>query len=264
MAEPESTTGLPVRRIRSGHAEFLPEIQAITEQDHSPAARILTIVVALVVVSAIAWAGFSKVEKVASAPGQVRPAGAVMKVNHPEGGTVAAIAVREGQRVEAGQTLLRMDAELLGEEIAKVAGKQSKLLAELARLQAEAENGKPLFPDDLAAQRPDLVAAQGQLFEARKRSLTARRIAADRVVEQRRSDVAVIDRRVTQLERSLAILKEQRGATRTLMEKGYFPKLRFLSLERDMELLEWLDQELQATHLPVCGMLRGHGESGTV
>lgn len=238
MAEKEPARGPTVRRIRSGHAEFLPEVQAITEQDHSPAARVLTLVVALVVVAAVAWAGFSKVEKVASAPGQVRPAGDVMKVNHPEGGTVAAISVREGQRVDAGQTLLRMDAELLGEEIAKVAGKQSKLLAELARLQAEAEDTQPIFPDDLAVERPDLVAAQGQLFEARKRSLTARRTAADRVVEQRRSDVSVIDRRVAQLERSLAILKEQRGATRSLMEKGYFPKLRFLSLERDISELE--------------------------
>lgn len=238
MAGRDAQAALPVRRIRSSHSEFLPEIQAITEQDHSPAARLLTLVIALVVAAAIAWASLSKVEKVASAPGQVRPAGDVMKVNHPEGGTVVTIAVREGQRVAAGESLLVMDAALLREEIAKIAGKQSKLMAELARLQAEAEGGAPAFPEDLAAERPDLVAAQRQLFEARARSLAARRTAADRVVEQRRSDVAVLDRRATQLERSLAILAEQRGATRTLMDKGYYPKLRFLSLERDISELE--------------------------
>lgn len=255
----------PARRIRSRHAEFLPEIQAITEQDHSPAARLLTFAVASIVAAAIAWAALSKVEKVASAPGQVRPAGDVMKVNHPEGGTVAALAVREGQRVVAGETLLTMDAELLGEEIAKVSGRQSKLMAELVRLQAEAEGSVPVFPDDLAQRRPDLVDAQRELFEARKRSLRARATAAERVVEQRRSDVAVFDRRVAQLERSRAILIQQRAATRTLMDKGYFPKLRFLSLERDISELEGqLDEARQGRIGAQAGLAEARGQRDSV
>ena len=236
----ESVTpgALPTRRMRVRHAEFLPEVQAITEQEHSPAARVLTLVIALVVAAAIAWAAISKVEKVASAPGQVRPAGDVMKVNHPEGGSVASIAVLEGQRVQAGETLIVLNGDLLREEIAKIAGRQSKLMAELSRLQAEAEGTEPVFSESLATERPDLVEAQRQLFDARRRSLESRRTAALRVVEQRQSDVRVFDRREAQLERSLAILEEQRVATQTLMDKGYFPKLRFLSLQRDISELQ--------------------------
>ena len=157
-----------------------------------------------------------------------------MKVNHSEGGSVAEILVREGERVESGQLLLTMDSELLREEIAKVGGKQSRLMAELARLQAEAERGEPAFPAELVTARPDLVAAQRQLFEARRRALESQVTAADRVVEQRYSDIQVLDRRIAQLERSLTIMLEQRAATAKLMDKGYFPKLRFLSLERDI------------------------------
>ena len=238
MASDSRLPALPARKIRADTAEFLPEVQAITERDHSPAARVLTISVALIFVAAVAWAGFSKVERIASAPGQVRPAGDVMKVNHSEGGSVAKILVREGERVESGQLLLTMDSELLREEIAKVGGKQSRLMAELARLQAEAERGEPVFPAELETARPDLVAAQRQLFEARRRALEAQVTAADRVVEQRYSDIQVLDRRIAQLERSLTIMLEQRQATAKLMDKGYFPKLRFLSMERDIAELE--------------------------
>ncbi len=222
------------RPMSKHYAEFLPAAQAVSEREHSPAARLLIFCVALVVAAALLWAGLSRVERVASAPGQVRPAGSVMNVNHGEGGRVVALRVREGARVVAGEVLLEMDPVLLEAEVAKIKGRQANLMADLARLQAEAE-GRPIaFPAELTLSHPELVAAQSKLHEARGKALFAERTAAERVVQQRRSDLVVLDRRIAQLGHSLELLEEQRSTTAKLMDQGYFPKLRYLTLQREV------------------------------
>ena len=218
--------------------EFLPEVQALREDDHSPAARWLLAAVALIVAAALAWGLLGRVEQVATAPGQVRPAGSVMTVNHPDGGRVTGVWVAAGDRVEAGQTLVGLDSALLDGEIAKLAGQRAALEADLARLQAEAESGKLDFPAGLSRSHPDLVEAQWRLYEARRETLSGRRAAADRLIEQRRSDVAVLDQRIGQLRRSLAIIEEQRRSAATLMEASYFPKLKYLTMEREVSELQ--------------------------
>ncbi|MCG8361238.1 MAG: HlyD family type I secretion periplasmic adaptor subunit [Kiloniellales bacterium] len=231
------------QRIVARYRQFLPEAQALSEREHSPAARLLLLTVTLVVATALLWAGLSQVEKVATAPGQVRPLASVMNVNHAEGGRVAEVLVGEGERVSSGQALAVLDAELLDEEIAKIRGRQAKLMADLARLQSEAEDQPIAFPAALKHDRPDLVEAQTKLYDARRLAQASERVAAERVIEQRRSDIAVLDHRIVQLSRSLEILEEQRGSTAVLMDKGYFPKLRYLSMQREIsEISGQLDE----------------------
>ena len=241
--------------------EFLPEVQALREDDHSPAARWLLAAVALIVAAALAWGLLGRVEQVATAPGQVRPAGSVMTVNHPDGGRVTGVWVAAGDRVEAGQTLVGLDSALLDGEIAKLAGQRAALEADLARLQAEAESGKLDFPAGLSRSHPDLVEAQWRLYEARRETLSGRRAAADRLIEQRRSDVAVLDQRIGQLRRSLAIIEEQRRSAATLMEAGYFPKLKYLTMEREVSELQGQLGEARQAVLAVAAPAAGTVQS---
>ena len=79
---------------------------------------------------------------------------------------------------------------------------------------------------------------QRQLFDARRQSLAARRDVADRVIEQRARDAAATVAREKQLTRGLGILQQQEAAVSDLADKGYFPRLRYLSIRRQVSDLE--------------------------
>jgi adhesin transport system membrane fusion protein len=98
----------------------------------------------------------------------------------------------------------------------------------------------PSFPPDLAAARPDLVAAQTSLHEARTTAFTAERRSLEEVIRQREREVHSADGQARQSAASLKILKEQEAAVAKLAGKGYFPQLRYLSLQREVAETEGL------------------------
>jgi HlyD family type I secretion membrane fusion protein len=247
--------------LRGRYAEFLPGELAVARRRHSPLAGALVVVIALVFLVVVLWAALAKVEEVATAPGQVRPAGRVKVINHPDGGRVAALFAEEGQKIELGQVLLEFDAGLLEEEIANVTGEWQGLLAAVARLDAEAAFEDVTFPDHLLSARPDLVLTQLQLYNARAEGMGSRRAATDKVIEQRQSEVAQQDRRVSQLEQSLAIVREQEAAVAQLIDKGYFPRLRYLSLQREIsELAGETAQAKSARHAAIAALSEAGAE----
>ncbi len=227
-----------VASTQSRYADFLPEAQAIAAREASPVARILIFVITLLFAVALTWAWLSQVEQVATAPGVVRPAGKVKIVNHPDGGRVAAIHVREGDVVSKGSKLIEFDRGAVREEIARRTTEWQSLTGEGARLAAESADAPLRFPARLAAARPDIVRTQTRLYETRHKALVSRRAVGDRVIEQRDREAGALAARLEQLERSLEILREQERAIAELTAKGYFPRLRHLSIKRQISDLE--------------------------
>ena len=238
---------------RDEFAQFLPDVEAVTEQRHSPVASLLIVAVAGFVLAALVWAHFARVEQVAVAGGVVRPQGQIKTINHPEGGRVAEVLVAEGAVVEAGQPLIRLDGELMNEKAAQQNQEWQALAAEVARLEAEAEGVRVVaLPDELAAGRPDLLAAHTRLLRARLEATEMRRATADRVVEQREGDAAALQESRKRLTGTLAILREQEAAVRELVAKGYYPKLRYLEIKREISeyrgQIAELDEQLAAAY----------------
>ncbi|HKY94964.1 MAG TPA: HlyD family type I secretion periplasmic adaptor subunit [Kiloniellales bacterium] len=216
------------------YADFLPDSQAVAERAHSPLARTLLLVLSLMVIAFVAYISIAEVDQVASAQGVVRPGGRVKVVNHPDGGRVAAIHVREGDQVVEGQPLLELDPAIIGEEVEKRRAAWIVSELQVARLTAEAAGLTPEFPDDLADERPDLVASERALYQARAEAIATRRAQADEVVRQRQQDVATLEARDKQQRQSLELLRQQIAALEKLRAQGYFPELRYLTVLREL------------------------------
>lgn len=226
------------------YTDFLPEAQAISEQRHSPLASILIMVIAGFFLVIILWAALAVVDQAVVAPGQVRPGGKVKVVNHPEGGAVAEILVRDGDLIDKDQAVLILDDQLIRAEVRRLKGDLLTLEAELARLEAEAADGTGInFPRSVIDDRPDLVATHTRLFEARKAALAAQRESADREIEQAQAEINSLRVRIRTLQSSAQVLQEQVASLQTLTDKGHFPFLRFQSVQRQLnETLGELDQ----------------------
>ena len=235
---PRAISHVPRLLPRAEFADFLPEIEAVAEREHSPLARTMVIALSLMFAIALAWAAIAEVDRVASAESQVRPFGRVKVINHPDGGIVTALHVHEGQAVKEGDVLVEIDPAVIEQELAKARAEYLTRSAEVARLTAEVTGGKLEFPAEVVTERPDLVATQTKLFNERAGGLDSKRDAAAEVVRQKQSEAAGLVVQIAKLEESLVVLQEQERATSTLADKGYFPRLKYLSIKRELAQLE--------------------------
>jgi len=235
---PRAISHVPRLLPRAEFADFLPEIEAVAEREHSPLARTMVIALSIMFAIALAWAAIAEVDRVASAESQVRPFGRVKVINHPDGGIVTALHVHEGQPVKEGDVLIEIDPAVIEQELAKAKAEYLTRSAEVARLTAEVTGGKLEFPAEVVTERPDLVATQTKLFQERAGGLDSKRDAAAEVVRQKQSEAAGLTAQIAKLEESLKVLVEQERATATLADKGYFPRLKYLSIKRELAQLE--------------------------
>ena len=90
--------------------DFAPALLAIQERPPAGLPRVVALTVAAAIGLMITWAGFAKLDVVATAEGRLVPSSLVKVVQPAEAGVVADLLVKEGDTVSAGQLLLRLDA----------------------------------------------------------------------------------------------------------------------------------------------------------
>ena len=185
--------------------------------------------IALLLMALLGWLAWAQVDEVVHAAGAVEPAGRVKIVNHPRGGRVAAIHVREGQEVAAGTILVSFDGEVARSERSELMGRLQLRTAEVARLEAEAA-GRDLVAGPV--ERQDLAAAQQALLAARNAAHASRRVALAQAVATRRGELRTAQADVARLRSGLELLRQQREAVKELAERGLYPTLKVVQVER--------------------------------
>ena len=145
------------------------ELSAEDEQDRR-SSRLLVVATALVVVSVLVWASVFKLDEITRGQGQVIPSSRVQIIQSLDAGILSEMLVREGDAVEQGQVLLRIDDARSGASYREAREKWLSLLSLSVRLRAEAYETELVFPSDLN-EKPELTIREKQAFFARKRSL---------------------------------------------------------------------------------------------
>ncbi len=146
----------------------------------------------------LVWAAVSRVDETAVAMGRVIPSRQLQVVSNLEGGVVQAILVKTGQKVSAGQVLIRLDPQAAGSDFGRTNATTQALAARVARLEGEVRGGSPVFPAGLEAANPAAVAAERSVWSARMADLSSASAAesakaegAARSLAQAESDLAV-------------------------------------------------------------------------
>ena len=190
--------------------------------------------IAALLLAMLAWAAWAQVDEVVAAQGRVAPAGRSKLINHPVGGRVTEVYVQDGQRVAEGQPLLVLDGEVLRSELAEGRGRWQVKAVAAERLAAEAD-GRPLVvPDGLATARPDLVLAERRLMAARAEALDARRATAAKQVQARKGDLQNAAAEAIRARHAQSLLRQQQTAVRELNERGLYPTLKRVALEKEL------------------------------
>ncbi|MFT4014897.1 MAG: HlyD family type I secretion periplasmic adaptor subunit [Paracoccus sp. (in: a-proteobacteria)] len=201
------------------------------------------------------WSVTARIAGAVVASGQVEVEQKRQVVQHPDGGVVAEILVRDGETVDAGQILIRLDGAMLQTERAIVEGQYFELQARRGRLEAERADRKQIeFPQELvqlSGQRPDLkdlMAGQQSLFVARLDTLAQSLGQLGKQAEQVRSQIGGIDAQTVALQQQRDFIAQELRDQRKLLDKGLAQAPRVLALEREAARLDGLLGEVTAQH----------------
>ncbi|KIT15434.1 Type I secretion system membrane fusion protein PrsE [Jannaschia aquimarina] len=199
------------------------------------------------------WAATANISGAIISQGRVAVEDNRQVVQHPDGGVVGEIFVREGDRVDENQILLRLDDTLLRAEAEIVEDQLRALEARSARLEAERDNQDIFeFDQDLldaAAEDEeiaDAVTGQRNLFDARAESIATQTEQLSRRKDQISSQIQGIESQREALETQLAFIEEELTAQQTLLAQGLTQAPRVLSLQREQARLLGQVGELQA------------------
>src|SRR6266446_2629820 len=127
------------------------------------------------------WATTAQLAGAVIAPGTIVVESNVKKVQHPTGGVVGEILVKEGDEVDEGQLVLRLDDTVTRATLGAVRSQLDELMAREARLLTERDDADGIeFPAQLTDRRSDMsvaaaVAGEEKLFESRKTARTGQR-----------------------------------------------------------------------------------------
>lgn len=183
----------------------------------------------------IVWASFAKLEQVSRGDGKVIPSSQIQIIQHQEGGTVDAILVKSGQRVQAGEVLLRLRDVGAASDLGASQQRYGGLQARLSRLQAEAENlPTPEFPPDLIKSVPQSVQEELNTFRANKLKLNSEISVLESQLNQRTQEVNEVQTKISDTNRVIALAQEERSMIAPLVERGSAPKRDLLQMDQNL------------------------------
>jgi len=199
------------------------------------------------------WAATTTISGAIIAPGRIEVDQNRQVVQHPDGGVVAEINVKEGDRVSAGDVLLRLDPTDLQSQLMIAENQLVELMARRARLEAERDQRKELDFDPLLVQMvadmPDAAALmQGQttLLMARAETAEQRIAQLHKRRDQTRDQISGIDAQSTALSKQLDLIAEELVSQQSLLDRGLAQAARVLSLQREEARLSGRMGELAA------------------
>jgi len=186
----------------------------------------------------ILWASLAPLDEGVPAQGMVSIDTKRKTVQHLSGGLLKEILVKEGDHVQEGQLLMRLDGAVARSNFEAARQRYIGLKAMEGRLLAEQQGqSKIIFHADVleAAQDPQIrqvVATQQQLFESRRASLRADVQSSEESIQGQRGLIQAYETMLVNRKKQQSLLAEELGNTRSLVSEGYAPRNRQLELER--------------------------------
>ncbi len=233
---------------READTEYLSNLAVAVERQHPRGGRFLLWAVVLFLAAAVYWAGVAELDEVTRGTGKVIPSSQVQVVQNLEGGILAEILVSEGDVVEEGQTLLRIDDTRFASSYREGRASYLNLKAKAARLRAEADGGLFEAPEEVQREQADVVQREMNLFRSRADELATTAGILSQQADQRRQELSELKVEEQSLSRSYRLLERELQLTAPLEKEGVVSEVEVIRLKRQLNDLKG---ELEATRLAI-------------
>ena len=189
------------------------------------------------------WAATVQISGALIAQGSVVVDQNVQKVQHPTGGIVGELRVHDGDRVKAGDVLVRLDETVMRANLAIITKGLNELTARKARLEAERDGAEEIaFPAALLARTEDAdavsaVRSERRLFELRRTERSGQKAQLQQRMAQLNEEIAGIEAQQAAKTQEITLIERELAGVRDLYAKNLVQLTRLTQLEREMARL---------------------------
>lgn len=240
-----------VRRIFTALFSPLERLSIFKSLDQPGSRRSIRfhLIVGLVVVTLLTcgiggWASTAQISGALIAPGSIVVDSNVKKVQHPTGGVVGEVRARDGDRVKAGDVVVRLDDTVTKASLAIVTKGLDGLWARRARLLAEQDGAERItFPPELMESfaNPDvrsLIGNEVKLFQVRSSGRVNQKAQLKERIAQLKEEIGGLEAQENAKSREIELIQKELVGVRDLFAKNLVQISRLTVLERDAARLD--------------------------
>ena len=206
---------------------------AILEQAPLKAKKLLYCMLAILI-AALVWAYFAKVDEVTRGEGRVIPSRQLQVIQSLDGGIVSEILVKEGDLVQVGTSLIKIDKTRAVSTLRENQSLYIALLAKQARLKAMVEGTSFNPPPEIKINNPQIYEQELALYNASKTELAGLLVSGQAEVMQRENELVEMKSRKDYAEKFYVSANKELEANKPLLASGAISDVDILRLERDV------------------------------
>lgn len=207
---------------------YLDQPAVLEEAPMPPLVLTATITIAAIVAAFTVWAALTPVDELASAQGQVIPNGYVQSVQHPDGGIVREIDVEDGQLVEKGQILLRLDGTNAKADLGQMTARQKALQLQATRLQQFATGETD----------GELTEGEASILQSMEEARASQRNILNTQIMQKRQELRALGNSLVAFQKDRGIVEKQYAMHHDMAQRGIGSQLMALESERQLNQIK--------------------------
>lgn len=196
-------------------------------------ARILVKTILIALSLFVMWTAVALIDEITKGEGKVIPSSQIQILQSLDGGIVAEINVREGQVVDAGQVLLRVDPTRFESSVRENRSQYLALTTKAARLRALAEGMPFVPPPEVVIEDPKTVQDERRLYETARSNVEAQISIARQQLVQRQQELSEMRVKREQAAQAYDLTAKELAVTKPLINSGAVSEVELLRLERD-------------------------------
>ncbi|MCO8310693.1 HlyD family type I secretion periplasmic adaptor subunit [Pseudomonas mandelii] len=225
-----------IRRYFKGSASLqgqpLPEVNKALIEDAPRVVRLTIWAIIGFFVFLMLWANFAVVDEVTKGDGKAIPSSKIQKIQNLEGGIVSELFVTEGQIVEAGAPLIRLDDTRFASNVGETEADRLSMLLRVERLSAEVDDRALNFPADVLKAVPVQAASEESLYISRRQQLHDEIGGLKEQLIQRQQELREFTSKQSQYRNALSLQRQEINMSEPLVAQGAVSPVEVLRLKR--------------------------------
>ncbi len=178
------------------------------------------------------WAHLAVIDEVTKGEGKAIPSSKIQKIQNLEGGIVAQIYVHEGQIVEAGAPLVRLDDTRFASNVGETEADRVAMQLRVERLSAEVQDRPLNIPPEVRKAVPNQAANEEQLYRSRRQQLQDEIAGLQQQLVQRQQESREFSAKADQYRSGLNLLRQEISMSEPLVAQGAVSPVEVLRLRR--------------------------------
>lgn len=217
--------------VKPEDLEYMSDTSAAMLMKTPRGGRLLIYMMLLAVFSAVIWASMAELDEITRGMGKVIPSSRLQVVQNLEGGILQELYAQEGELVEEGQLLLRLDDTRFRSTYRESAVEYYSELARAARLRAELSDKEIYFPAELDDYR-EYIEREKTIYEKRKDGLRAELDISNRQSSQAKHELSASEAQLEFLTTSFELGEEELELTKPLAKQGVVSHVEMIQLKQ--------------------------------